>query len=305
MQPSRPRIASRQDLEHFRARIKEEVLRSTRYTPSRDALNIQSKGVVRGKGYTAERLVYPAGGGRLVPALLLTPDAGRSRNKAVLYLDQEGKSRQNEPAPDAVQLARLGYTVLALDPAGIGETAVRTQAKQPATYASHGTVWLALMVGRPLVGLRMDDIVRGLDVLGERKLLHGGGAVGFAKGLIGVSLLHAAAIDERFEGVVLEGSLVSYRAVAEAPIHRQIAEAIVPGVLDRYDLPDLAAALAGRRVWISNAASPLLQPVLLREAEAAYDYAARVHAAFADGSLLRIGQRRTQDSVEAAYPELR
>ena len=49
----------------------------------------------------------------------------------------------------------------------------------------------------------------------------------------------------------LDGSIVSYREFVERPVSRDMAEVNMPGVLRRYDLPDLMAVL-GDRLTLSN-----------------------------------------------------
>jgi dienelactone hydrolase len=270
------------------AGIADKVTRLTRYQPSKEPLRAESRGEDRQEGYRTERLVYDAEPGRQVPALLLQPDAGRSRGKTALYVDEAGKS-----APGAAELASLGYTVLSIDTAGRGETGGRWDSYSDSWFAGDKVTWLALMVGRPLVGLRMQDIIRGLDLLEQRNLLGAGGCLGFGRGMAAVDLLHAAALDTRFSALALEGGLVSYQAIARSPIHRRIFDAIVPGVLPEYDLPDLAASLAPRPVWIVNARSPLGKDLTLAAAKAAYALAN-----------LTVGLRREGETLESAYSAL-
>jgi cephalosporin-C deacetylase-like acetyl esterase len=268
----------------------------TRYRRSTGPLDIRSLGTVEQDGFRVEKLTYSADGGRLVPALLCLPAQDRDRRRAVLYLDQAGKLSASGLRPDAVELARMGFTVLALDPSGIGETAVRDNESGPG-YLADGVVWLALMVGKPVLGIRIDEILRGLDVLRERNLLFDGRALGFAKGLIGTGLLHAAALDSRIDALILEGNLVSYHAVAAAPIHRNVFEALIPGVLDQYDLPDLAVAVAPRPIWLVNTVSPLGNSMPSANVEAVYRSAAAAQN-------LKIRRRASAESLAASYGEL-
>ncbi len=88
----------------------------------------------------------------------------------------------------------------------------------------------------------------------------------------------------------------------ERPAHRQIFDAVVPGVLGRYDLPDLVAALAPRPVSLTNVRSPLGTPVFLRDVRAEYEYAT------AAGNL-KLSLRRETDpgtdlSIARAYRDL-
>jgi hypothetical protein len=162
-----------------------------------------------------ERLLFDAERERYVPALLCVPEKRRPR--PVVYLDQAGKASGLRAEGAVDELARGGYVALVIDPAGIGETAGGWGGGS-AWFGQEKIAWLALMTGRLLVGLRMADVVRGIDVLGDRGL--GGKVIGIARGMLGVDLLHTAVIDSRLGAVVLDGSLVSFassRLAAESP----------------------------------------------------------------------------------------
>jgi hypothetical protein len=187
---------------------------------------------------------------------------------------------------------------------GTGETRPDWGSYSDDWFGSDKTTWLALMVGRPLVGLHMAEITKAIDLLAERGLLANGGAMVYAGGLSGVAALHAAAIDSRITGLFLEGSLVSYRAIAETPIHRRIFPAVVPGVLGEYDLPDLAASVAPRPVVLLNTHTPL-GSVALRQ-KVSKDYAITSDAfrlSNAQGAF-RVGSRRESEALADAIPEM-
>jgi hypothetical protein len=160
------------------------------------------------------------------------------------------------------------------------------------------------MVGRPLTGIRVNDVVRGLDMLAELGLLPRAGVTAIARGKLGPVLLHAALFDVRISSVIVEDNLVSYAAVGATPIHRDIEDTIIPGVLGRYDLPDVAAALAPRPLWLTNLRSPLGTLLPRRDAVAAYDYAQSAYLAAGKPENLRIGLRREGEPLQAAYPGL-
>jgi hypothetical protein len=71
--------------------------------------------------------------------------------------------------------------------------------------------------------------------------------------------------------------LLSYDAVVNNPIHRQIFEDIVPGALEDFDVPDLVAAIAPRSVWISNPRTPPGPPALTREFDETYKTAVEAY----------------------------
>jgi hypothetical protein len=240
-------------------------------------------------------LTYQSDAGLIVPAALVRPAKPRTGRVAIL-LDSRGKSAALAAEGDGPELAQLGYTVLAIDPAGIGETAFQRHPAAP--WSAPQLAFLGLMVGRPLVGIRMNDIVRGLDVLKELNVGIPDGVLGIARGRIGTTLLHAAVIDSRLSRLIVEGNLVSYQAVGASPIHRNIDDLVVPAVLGQYDLPDLVAAVAPRPVMLRNLISPTGRPLFRAEMQAAYAYPLR--AGKAD-----VGLRNENEKIAEAYPFLR
>ena len=303
--PPRPALIGKQELNRLQARLHKEIVRLTRYEASQGPLQVRVLDETERKGYRLTHLTYQAGPSRMVAALLAEPQPQKARRNAILYVDEGGKDEAAALGGDVEQLAQLGYTVLAVDPSGIGDTAPRWSDDSDSWFGQEKVTWLALMIGKPLVGLRMDDILRGVDLLGEKGLLYGGECLGFGKGFAAVALLHAAAIDQRIAGVVIEDGLLSYASIARTPIHRQLFDTIIPGVLAIYDLPDLVASLAPRPVQLVNMRSPLGNKVLLREVQSEYQYAQAGYAALGTASRLRLGLRREGESIAAAYPALR
>jgi hypothetical protein len=268
-----------------------KIIQVTRFERTRGAVTLQKDGSGMWLGFPDGRRLF---------ARLLEPDTARSRKKTLLYLDERGAGHAGS---DAAELAKMGYTVLALDLAGMGATAPRWASYSDPWFGSDKTTWLALMVGKPLVGIRMDDIVRALDLLQERGLLFDGHAMAFASGAGTVPLLHAAVIEPRISHVFLEGGLISYAAIARSPVHRRIFESILLGVLGKYDLPDLAAALPPRPLVLVDMRTPLGNVAPLAEVQDAYGDAKRAYAAA--GASFRIGLHREEEPLESAYPELR
>jgi len=303
--PPRPALTGRQDVDRLKARMKNEVLRLTRYEESKGPLHVKTMGSTEQNGHRITRLSYEPEPGRVVPALLVEPTAALSRKKTVLYIDGHGMDAAAAPHGGVDQLAQLGDLVVGLDPSGIGETtSTWTSYSSPWFGSDERVTWLALMVGKPLVGIRMDDILRGVDLLKQKGLLYDGKCLGFARGAVAVDMLHAAVMDQRIAGVAMEDSLISYGQIARSPIHRQIFEAVVPGVLGKYDLPDLVAALAPRPVWLVNLRSPVGNPVFLRDARHEYEYAASAYAAVGASKQFRLRLRREGENVASAYSAL-
>jgi hypothetical protein len=64
--------------------------------------------------------------------------------------------------------------------------------------------------------------------------------------------------------------LVSYQAVVDRRIHRKVLEHAPNGVLAEFDLPELAAAIAPRPIWIVNGVDPVGRRVDLGELQRQY-----------------------------------
>jgi hypothetical protein len=97
--------------------------------------------------------------------------------------------------------------------------------------------------------------------------------------------------------VVVENSLVSYRTALDAPLHRNLSEITIPGVLNHYDVGDLLVAIAPRPVTLLNPADAVGQPMRLDQVRQ------RLSAAFeSDRNLgyperIRIGPHGARDPL--------
>jgi dienelactone hydrolase len=198
-----------------------------------------------------------------IPYLLFTPDE-RKPGPAVLEASGSGKAANFE------RWTREGRVALSLDLRGMGETA----------GSDFKESFLGLHLGRPLLGLRTLDLLSVLADLGGEWHLVGTGAAAPA-------VLHAALLDPRAVQVTLEGMVISWSAVARTPLAKNQLGNVVPGVLEAYDLPDLAAALAPRPLAIRGAVDPTGKPVSQAELEEAYRAArAAYRAAGAEKNLV-------------------
>lgn len=248
---------------------REAMLRCTRYAGADVPVNIQTIAAGEVEGFRVERLLYDTARGLSVPALLVTR-AAPAPTRSAIYVSDSGKEADGKPRTDALDLARQGYAVLALDVSGTGALAQKTKGYADHWFGQERIAWLALMTGRPLVSLQMRDIQRGVDVLEARGFRPAGGALGVARGLVSVALLHTAVIDARLGRLILEDMPSSYAAIARAPVHRKIFGMVIPGVLGQYDLPDLVASLAPRPVTLLNLRSPTGAILLRRDRLAEY-----------------------------------
>jgi len=185
--------------------------------------------------------------------------AGQGRRPGVVVVEAS-----RAPSAAALELARGGAVVLALEPRG----------KPVEEENSFIGDWLsntrALLVGRNLPGMRAFDIRRALDVLAARPDVDAARLRGAARGPAGVWLLMAAALDSRLGALWLDHTPYSLRVALENPLSRNLHDAALPGFVLHWDLEDLMRAIGpGRVLWSDptdwvGVVTPLGNPYLYR-----------------------------------------
>jgi len=98
----------------------------------------------------------------------------------------------------------------------------------------------------------VDDAIRAVDWLCARKDVDAAALTVYGNGAQGMVALHAAALDGRIGRVAIENSLASYRQIIDQPVHRNVSEVVIPGVLRKYDTGELLEAVYPRPVTIVN-----------------------------------------------------
>jgi cephalosporin-C deacetylase-like acetyl esterase len=255
--------------------VKEAARRLRLALPVRAASVREEGAAIAREGYRIRKLVYQTEPGILVPALLFVR-AGGERDPLVLYAHGGGKAADAGPGGPIEKRVLGGRRVLALDLRGMGETAPAEKATGAAALFGPDVreAFLALHLDRPLLGQRVHDL---LAVLAKEAEAGGDGAEVVGVGQGGLAALHAAALDRRVARLSLGRSLVSWSAVAEAPVSAGQLAWVVPGVLSAYDLPDLAAALAPRPLTIRGPVDGRSRPVAAEDLEGAYKAARRAY----------------------------
>lgn len=212
-------------------------------------------GAIRGDGYTVGKYFVRGEGDYPIPYLLVVPDV--PNNKAVLYIHPSGKAAQAGKDGEMEWFVKKGYTVLAPDLIGTGETGpgdwsgekdfshmINTGLKYQVWYAS-------MFVARSIVGVRAADVVKLAGILESRGMEQIYAVAGQAMAPV---LLHAAAFSTNIDRIALHKPLVSYQSIVSTRFYSpSFTEILIPGVLQSYDLPHLAAACSPRRVIMLDA----------------------------------------------------
>lgn len=242
----------------FRQDIQARVRRMTAILPADAPLDIQYRGSLSQGDILVETLTYQSEPGITIPALLFRPSGTESSLPAVLYAADESKN--TDAAGEIASLVKAGYQVLAPDVRGKGESGREIEINEQFAewFARDWQIaFMALQVKKNLVGMRALDLVRAVDVLLTWERIKVSKVVAVGRGSGCIPLLHAAVLDERIAGLVLDGGLWSWETMINSHLHRGQLDNVILGVYREYDLPLLAASLAPRPLALSNPADAL------------------------------------------------
>jgi len=199
---------------------------------------VTTKSTVQHEGYRIVTLSMQSDANSEVSGLVAIPD-GSAVKPAILMMD----SLSN---PDIDRLVKAGRIVMVIEPR---PTPPGTESiKSPYLGAFNLLSLRAFLVGKTIIGLRIDDTIRAMDWLSSRKDVDRKAITVYGNGPLGMVALHAAALDTRISKVVAANTLASYLMIVDQPVHRNVSEVVIPGVLLYYDTDDLLIALHPRPV---------------------------------------------------------
>jgi dienelactone hydrolase len=193
-------------------------------------------------GYTLQKLIIRREGEVPLPCLLFLPDKKASMDTVIMRFDHRGKSAAlaNDGFVDN-NIAR-GHVLILADLRGMGETAEKPEANDPKYYnIEYHNAMLSLHTGQPLPGQRVKDIISLLDFISSDNDLEGLPVKIIASGQAAVPVLFTAVIDTRIGSLELSETIKSYIEITQRPMDKDWYSIVVPGIMNYFDLPDLAA----------------------------------------------------------------
>lgn len=216
-------------------------------------------------GVRVEQHLIASEQGITVPAYLIEPKS--TVEEYIVCLDDLGAIHQGS-LPLIQCLLDTGKGIFALDPRGVGATApepphemtlatvngtLEVIATKEGEHLEFETVTDSLMLGRSLVGQQVEDVLAGIQYLasvrgesGSRLSLIGRGKESSLRALL-VAALHGA-----IQTVVLEELVFSLSSLI---LDEQVSAPLIYyvfGILQHFDLADVAALLGSRTLIIAN-----------------------------------------------------
>ena len=244
-------LGSQADLASLQSRLRQDIrtLTAVAVQPGGTPPTVDVKATEQRTGYRIETISLHTDPGIEVAALVAIPEGG-SAKPAVLMLDSQPFGRLAMAGGDLDRLAKAGRIVMVLEPR---PSPPGTEGLKSPLMGYFNLLSLrAFLVGKTIVGMRVDDTIHAMDWLCARPDVDRSAITAYGAGPEGVVLLHAAVLDTRIGRLVTENTLATYRMIIDQPIHRNVSEMVIPGVLRKYDTGDLLLAVYPRPVTVVN-----------------------------------------------------
>jgi len=223
---------------------------------SKSVSKVKVVGHVKSRNVFVQNLEIQSAPGVWIPAFLMMPENVSAGKHLLLVLDQQGNDRLwFSPEVDRI-LPEDSCVICSADIRGIGsmkpgyspgEAAYESWHEQEENYA-----WSSLMLGRPLVGQRVTDILTVIRALSKHEGTAGRSIYVAASGKLTVPAIFAAALEPSIAGVYLYGGLVSFRSIVETEIYAHPFANFVPNFLNHTDIPEIVATITPRPVVLSG-----------------------------------------------------
>ncbi len=267
------------------SRLEREILGSF---PNRRAARSRCVRELDWKGYRVQHWALYPEPGVSVPAVLCLPGAKStpSDRRGVVVVDESGK--QHAFARGLVErLLENGMVVLAIDYRGTGETAgtVPSIGYGPAV-PDYNLSNYALLVGRPLAGMRVHDVRCALDLLAEHPQANVGSMAVAGRGRGALVGLLAGALDDRVKATVLEELFASW-VFPEEFVDIGLSS-LIPRILTAGDIQHITACMAPRGTFLLNPVDGRRRPLSANQLDQWGPFAAGVYRLYDATSRLNV-----------------
>jgi pimeloyl-ACP methyl ester carboxylesterase len=211
--------------------------------------------------------------GIILPAVWIESDQKSTDGPVILYLNDGGKNKLADENVILHTLVDKGFRLFAVDLRGMGETAPDLKEK----------FW-DFLAGRPIFSQRVDDIRTIVKYLSKSEADKTRILV-WARGMSAIYAAFAATLEKDITGMVLERPLLTFEKIVTTKVPTYKHEIIIPGILEKFDLPNLYQALCPTSVVLVN---PLMGDKALvpkSMADQAYQPTAETYASLGKSAL--------------------
>jgi dienelactone hydrolase len=213
-----------------------------------------------------------------LPAWLIRPTKVPMKS-VLLLLEPAGRNYDHRWQDDSLYqtLATNGHIVCIPDLRGRGDLKPELGRGAAVWAEEHDNdeswAWASLILGKPLLGQRVTDILAVLEALRHHDGVTGLPLIVAARGEWTVPMQFAAALDSNFAALYLSGGLLSYRNIVETENYTHPFANFVPGILHHTDLTELPGP---KRVVLGGVVDSAGNAVPVDVVRTAYSKAANV-----------------------------
>jgi cephalosporin-C deacetylase-like acetyl esterase len=319
--PQRPAPANAAGVATLVETIRSEIQTVLRLRKLDHPLDPRPVELVTREAYTIEKLAFQSEPGIYIPTWVFQPPQRLPDAPTILYFNESGKDSDGMEFENAeasgvrpgilATLARRGYQVIAADVRGIGETRTPHRPASSGHPFAHlfdsetAMAYMTWFMDSSLLGMRVQDVLRTVDYALSRSDGTQRRVWVLGKDMGALWALYAAALDPRIESVVCRGGLLSYRALIDGnDRYLHGANIMTPRLLRHFDLPQVAAAVAGRRLTLLSPVDAMKRPVPLDSAELAYRWTREVFGVAGSAGSFHIASRADNEDAAALYVRL-
>jgi cephalosporin-C deacetylase-like acetyl esterase len=285
--------SSREQVEAHCDRMRKGIREALRFRKSDQPLNPRPIATVPRKGYKVEKIEFLSEPGIYISAWVFVPEKRLPDSRTILYFNEAGMERDGLEFEGSeasglrqgvlARLAQIGHLVVAADVRGIGETRPEHTGGGSGEFRQLFDVdtafsYMAWNMNESLFGMRVQDVLRTVDYALSRPDGNKQAVSVIGKDMAALWVLYAAALDSRVSAAVCERGLLSYRTLTSTDRYLHGADILILDVLNRFDLPEVAAAVAGRRLVLLSPVDAMKQVVDTAAAEQAYGWAKTVYS---------------------------
>jgi hypothetical protein len=183
------------------------------------------------------------------PGWLFGPKNEKIRKPVILLVDERGRNSTWSESEMCHALAIEGYRVLSADVRGSGDMRAAYSAGNPAYVGNHESedayAWASLILGKPLLGQRVADILAWHDALAAK---YGVPIAIAASGKMATPCIIAAAMEEKCSSLYLSGGLQSFSSLIQEEQPAEPFANWMPNSVPGQDLAGLLKQISPRPV---------------------------------------------------------
>lgn len=240
-----------------REQVRAQLAKLLAIPSKRSPLNDRILASLPGRKLRIDEIQFESDPGVRITGWFVRAKEGAAVRPCVLFVsDGLADEAVAEPSP-LDEILSQGNAICAINLRGISLSTPRPPSGGPVFYRGmelkERFAWTNLVLGSPVIGQRVWDILRCLDYLKTRPDVDGSQIRVLGRGPAGLAALMAGALDESVRSVLLDRTLATYTSIVDAEEYELALDWFVPGILQHFDIPDIAAAIYPRPVWITNA----------------------------------------------------